>query len=484
MPTWDKRQCQRNSKCVDSGNSCNDEGVCICVYAENEYAVGAGASAMCIPREDMNFIMPALKAFVYFLVATALLFALFCLGWIYYYRTNMLVKVAQPMCLCLIVVGCVISIFSIIPMGYDTEYRDNSDDIRLADAACMAVPWLWGLGFTISFSSLFAKVWRVKQLFKSAAGFRRQKVGMKSVLTIMAGMIFVEATILTTFQIVSPQIWERDVINDIDGFAIESEGGCYSESGWWFWLALVLFNVLSLFYALVLCFQTKDIPSEFAESTHIFLSVMFMFQVLVLAVPVSAMVKDDPDVFYFIRAAAVWLQNVTVLIIIFGPKMLRIFKGEDTGAAIRKTIASGVSKHSVQSFSEHNTATQQHWKTSNLRTSNSNKSLSDWKPGSSTDDLDKTGSSNKGWGADYNRDSSGAFSVTDMNKTKEDVSPLGLPIADTLDNNNKASSGAISMETEDPTLRKNNMDCTPKGQEGSCKAVLLNMVGDIVVVES
>merc|ERR1711981_1028184 len=275
-------------------------GLCVC-EAVDEYAVGIGPDATCIPAENMNFITPALRGFVYFLIALTLWVAVMCLGWIYRYRNNMLVKVAQPNCLGLIILGCIVSTTSIIPMGIETEYRD-SPDINGADAACMAVPWLWGLGFTICFSSLFAKVWKVKQLYKASAQCRRVEVNNKSIMVIMGSMLFVECAILIAFQVVSPQIWEREVLQDVDGYAIESEGGCTSDYGWWFWLAL------------------------------------FLFQIMVLAVPVTFMVMDDPAVFYFVRAFAVFLQNFSVLCIIFGPKMYRIHTGEDTNASVRRSI--------------------------------------------------------------------------------------------------------------------------------------------------
>eukprot|EP00592_Proboscia_alata_P022881 CAMPEP_0194424740 /NCGR_PEP_ID=MMETSP0176-20130528/24051_1 /TAXON_ID=216777 /ORGANISM="Proboscia alata, Strain PI-D3" /LENGTH=407 /DNA_ID=CAMNT_0039234709 /DNA_START=63 /DNA_END=1286 /DNA_ORIENTATION=+ len=323
--------------------------MCICEVVD-EYAVGIGPTATCIPAENMNFITPALKAFVYFLIALVLVVAVGCFGWIYWYRNNLLVQVAQPNCLGLIILGCIVSTTTIIPMGYETEYRDSPDIIG-ADVACMAVPWLWGLGFTICFSSLFAKVWRVKQLFKAAAQFRRVKVDNKSIVVVMGSMLLVESVILIAFQAVSPQIWEREVLDDIDGYAIESEGGCTSENGWWFWLALILFHVVSLFYAMVLCFQTKNIPSDFAESSHIFLAVMFLFQIMILAVPVSVMVMDDPVVLYFVRAFAVFLQNFSVLCIMFGPKMYRIHTGEDTNATVKASIQSTRPKNSVSGVS-------------------------------------------------------------------------------------------------------------------------------------
>jgi hypothetical protein len=226
------------------------------------------------------------------------------------------------------------------------------------DAACMAAPWLWGLGFSITFSALFAKVWRVKKLYGASAAIRRVQVHAKDVLFIMAGVVGVETAILLAFQFVSPHQWERMVLQDIDGNSVDSVGQCTSDSGWWFFASLVGFNVLSLFYALVLCYQTKDIPSDFAESNYIFLAVMFMFQILVLAVPVSAMVREQTNVFYFIRVFAVFLQDFTVLVIIFCPKMLRIYKCEDTLATVRAAVRSGVSQGPVSGISGLPTATK------------------------------------------------------------------------------------------------------------------------------
>lgn len=122
----------------------------------------------------------------------------------------------------------------------------------------------------------------------------------------------------------SPLKWVREVTEHLDGFATTSVGECQAGTkGWAFYLGLVVFHVVCLCYALVLCFQTKDINSDFAESSFVSLAVAFMFQVLVLVAPISALVHENTDVFYFIRATAVFLQNFTVLVLIFVPKIVR-----------------------------------------------------------------------------------------------------------------------------------------------------------------
>jgi hypothetical protein len=168
---------------------------------------------------------------------------------------------------------------------------------------------------------------------------RRQSVDYKDVFFIIVIVIAVEMIVLITYQVVSPQIWQRDVVEVIDGYSIESIGRCSSENGSWFQGALVAVDVICLFVALVLCWRTKDLPTDFSESNHIFLSVMFAFQILLLTVPVYFMVHQNANVFFFVRMGGIFLQNFSVLMLMFLPKMRRIFIGEDTARSIQMAIA-------------------------------------------------------------------------------------------------------------------------------------------------
>mmetsp|Transcript_18897 Transcript_18897/g.28744 ORF Transcript_18897/g.28744 Transcript_18897/m.28744 type:complete len:910 (+) Transcript_18897:15-2744(+) len=344
MPSWDRRDCMKLSNCQTSStaDTCDEDGNCVCEDPKNYKAVGSGAMAQCVPLEDYNLLNTGLKILSYVAVAVLLLICAFAVTWTFYYRKNHLVKVSQPMFLGLLIFGSVISSLSIIPMSVETLYRD-ADDIAWVDAACMAFPWLWGLGFSISYSALFAKVWRVKRLYKAAHRARRKQVTAKDVMIIMAIVIFIEFVILLAFQFVSRFQWERTSIQEINGYTVESVGKCTSEYGWYFMAVLVSYNVFCLIYALILCWQTKELPSDFAEGNYIFLSVMFMFQVLILAIPVSIMVRENPNVYFFMLVGGVFLQNFTVLVIIFSPKMLRIYKGEDTQATVRRHISNTMS---------------------------------------------------------------------------------------------------------------------------------------------
>ena len=113
-------------------------------------------------------------------------------------------------------------------------------------------------------------------------------------------MFAIVITLLIAWQIAAPFRWERDVVvSDGDGFALESNGKCTSEHGWYYWLVLLCFQVFCLVYALVLCFQTKHIQDDLSESSSTFLSVVCIFQINVLAMPIAAMVRFRNK--YFVR---------------------------------------------------------------------------------------------------------------------------------------------------------------------------------------
>ncbi|CAJ1935040.1 unnamed protein product [Cylindrotheca closterium] len=292
------------------------------------------------PEEDYNTISEGLHIFGFAALGILLGLCACCLAWMISCRDLWVVRISQPLFLYIILFGTVVSSIAIPFLGFETEYRFVQDiasgeltsvvnpEIGTVDAACMAVPWLYGLGFAITFSAMFAKIQRVRLIYRAGVEMRRKRVELKDVASIMVVIMTIEGAILLTWQLYDPHQWERVVLQEDEGFTTESYGYCTSDSGNYFWMAIVAFHVVCLLYALVLAFQTKDINAEYAESGSLFLAVMFMFQTQVLVIPLVALVQDDSNVFFFIRCIAVLLQNFTVLLLLFVPKMYKTLKGE------------------------------------------------------------------------------------------------------------------------------------------------------------
>ena len=295
--------------------------------------------------EEMNYISTPLLATGYALFALIALLSLACFGWIIYYRgTSAIINASQPYFLALIVLGCFIANLTLLPLSIETTYRESKStrpgsmaiiknpDIERVDVACSAGQWLYCIGFVMTFSVLLAKVMTWKQIADAGgAAPLNPKLCLKSAAWIFGTIMSVEVIVLITWQIISPQRWERTVtVVSSDGLVLESEGRCTSDHGWYFLVGLLMFHLVCLFYALLLCFEIRNSITPFSEIKWATLSLMCLFQVSILFMPIGAMVYDDIDGFYFLRVFAIFLQNLSVLSLMFGPKVWKILKKEDT----------------------------------------------------------------------------------------------------------------------------------------------------------
>jgi gamma-aminobutyric acid type B receptor len=109
--------------------------------------------------------------------------ALYCIWWtLYYRRVDAIVRAAQPLFLIMIAVGVLILASSLIPLSFDDggeggqshedSYITTSKESSLSDSfkigVCMSIPFQAFTGFTMIFSALFAKTWRVNRIVREA----------------------------------------------------------------------------------------------------------------------------------------------------------------------------------------------------------------------------------------------------------------------------------------------------------------------------
>jgi hypothetical protein len=93
-------------------------------------------------QENLNLIPASLKWTGYGLFGFNLLVISICAAWIIRYRNTAEVRFSQPFFLMLVLLGCLISSSTIVAMAKESS-----------DAACMAVPWLYSVGFCCTFGT-------------------------------------------------------------------------------------------------------------------------------------------------------------------------------------------------------------------------------------------------------------------------------------------------------------------------------------------
>jgi len=126
-----------------------------------------------VPTEDLSQISYSLKITGIVFAAVQGIACVFFAAWTIHYRGHGVVKKSHPIFLLLLLLGCSLMTLSILPTLVQAEYRYEQDaftgeqttvpnkNVARADAACMAFPWCFNIGFGAIFSALFAKIWRI-----------------------------------------------------------------------------------------------------------------------------------------------------------------------------------------------------------------------------------------------------------------------------------------------------------------------------------
>ena len=345
MPTWAQRDCTKLSPCNTPdgaySGTCRTDGTCECAN-ENEVPFGRGPTAAChtIPSEDMTYINPSLKILGYVFVAIQCTASAFFITWTYRYQDRTVVRLSQPIFLVFVAFGCGLMSLSTLPLAQEGGYRFERDPltrtetdvpvdgVALLDVACMAFPWLLATGFSITFSALFAKIVRVRKIMYNAERFKRKKVPVRDVLGIMVIVMVVEFAVLLAWQLVAPLRWSREVIATSDlGYPTQSVGRCAADdpvTSRAFAIGLFAINFACILTALVLCYLTRQVKSELNEAKFVTASVISIFQVLLLVIPIAIIASDETSASFFVKSAATFIIGFAVTMFIFVPKLVNL----------------------------------------------------------------------------------------------------------------------------------------------------------------
>mmetsp|Transcript_28462 Transcript_28462/g.69038 ORF Transcript_28462/g.69038 Transcript_28462/m.69038 type:complete len:719 (+) Transcript_28462:29-2185(+) len=304
-------------------------GKCQCVSAK-----WTGDDCSIEVLEEMNRVPPALKIVAYAMFGISCLVIAICLGWLGWKRSTVEVRVLQPLFLCLVLLGCLISSSTILVMTQDDEDGTVPN--------CQLIPWLYSIGFCITFGTLFAKIRRTYLLFKSAVDMRRVKVTAGETVCVIGAVLLADIVILVTWTVTDPLVYRREIINtDIFGEPLESQGFCTSEN-WIIFASLIgVLHLGLLLAACVLCYFSRKISSAFQEGKYLSIAMVSNLQIFVVGVPVLILVGSDPVTGFLLRTAIVWINDLAVVVLIFGHLMYLVHWGpkeETMGGAVNKAI--------------------------------------------------------------------------------------------------------------------------------------------------
>ncbi|GAX23840.1 gamma-aminobutyric acid type B receptor [Fistulifera solaris] len=297
-----------------------------------------------------------LKYLGYTAFGAVALCALFCIAWTIRYRQNLVVKAAQPFFLLMITGGVLVLASSLIPLSMDDGGDDSTKSTTYRVGVCMSVPWLAFIGFTVTFSALFSKTWRVNRIIQAKATLSRIKVETKDVLGPFFLLLTCNILVLTLWTVLDPLTYTRNKNEGTDYWnrVISTHGSCESDKAHAFLAPLAGINWSVIVIACYQAYEARSIKSEFSEAKYIGLALFSLFQAFITGIPVLVIVRDSPQAYYISLSLMITLLSLAVLVLIFVPKIMmqRQYAGLSEAEQRRKLQSSVVRSSNDRSSSQ------------------------------------------------------------------------------------------------------------------------------------
>ena len=323
--------------CDPNFGEANARGECVCISSKY-----TGDDCSIEIPENVNLIPLSLKVIAYIMLAMNVITIAICATWLYWKRDTFQVRVSQPSFLLLVLVGCLISSCTIIVLA-----QEDAEDGPVR--ACLAIPWLYSMGFSVTFGTLFAKIRRVYHIFKSArdgVATRNNVISVKETLAVIGTVLLVDVSILVVWSVVDPLHWSREVTSsDKFGTPLESQGRCVSDYWLLFAGAIALLHLALMAVACYLCYVARDIPTQFSEGKYVSIAMISNLQIFVIGVPILIIIGTDPQSSFFVRSVIIWMNDFVVVTLIFGNLMYSVHFDTAIQSAdgIRQTVVQHVS---------------------------------------------------------------------------------------------------------------------------------------------
>jgi len=254
-----------------------------------------------------------------------------CSVWTLRNRSTVVVNAAQPFFLAMVAAGVLLMASSLIPLSYDDGGSGDGHDDQLffgvsnmrSVAICMSIPWLGLTGFTVTFSALLSKTLRVKTLFRAKVKYARIKVTVCDVLRPFFMLLTLNSAILIAWTVKDPLTYVRGVSVGTDFWnrVISTYGGCQSDNVAAYLAPLAVLNLGVICATIYQVYQVRDVKSVFSEAKYIGLTIGVMFQVFSTGIPVVAVVRENAEVFYLVLAIVIFFLCMSILLLIFLPKI-------------------------------------------------------------------------------------------------------------------------------------------------------------------
>ncbi|CAB9522237.1 acid type B receptor subunit 1 [Seminavis robusta] len=285
---------------------------------------------------DMNFIPRGIQAFGWGLMTFIIVLSACCIAFAQHYRTKQTVAAAQPAFLMMISSGCLLMATAILPMSLQEPIPESGLDI-----ACMSQLYLVCIGFCVSFSALFCKLYRINKLQQGASQFRRVTIDVKDVMYPLVIMVMLNLAVLVAWTVADPLKWDRrepEHARDEFNRTIASYAVCSSSNetfGKVFGTLLFAINFVALALANWESYKGQKLPSHVNETRRIAFSMFFLIEACLLGIPILLVVQSNSTGSFLVKAVLIFWLCAAIL----GPMFLPLWNKQTGRESLTRSVS-------------------------------------------------------------------------------------------------------------------------------------------------
>jgi hypothetical protein len=208
--------------------------------------------------------------------------------------------------------------------------QENTKACELGGDMCNIRLWCFAYAFTLSFSPLFAKTWRVHKIFNNVK-MRKQKVNDAQLFKIVGSLCLLVGVYLAVWTAVDRMTLTRTYDSYImldDVKSVPYRENCASEMGF-IWTAVLFGGMLMMVsFGAFLAYEARNarIPAmnDAKETGFAIYNVLFLG---IIIFPVSLMVKNNENAHYILSTIGNFVGVTGIITVLFVPKMFALKSG-------------------------------------------------------------------------------------------------------------------------------------------------------------
>eukprot|EP00008_Paramoeba_atlantica_P015127 CAMPEP_0201492958 /NCGR_PEP_ID=MMETSP0151_2-20130828/35504_1 /ASSEMBLY_ACC=CAM_ASM_000257 /TAXON_ID=200890 /ORGANISM="Paramoeba atlantica, Strain 621/1 / CCAP 1560/9" /LENGTH=1255 /DNA_ID=CAMNT_0047880065 /DNA_START=84 /DNA_END=3848 /DNA_ORIENTATION=- len=227
--------------------------------------------------------------------------------WIAMNQDSPVIRMASPVFCLLLLFGCEIGVCAVYFLT--GEPTDN---------ICRARAWFFCLGFSLMFSALFAKTWRLHRIYLSARDFKNKPISVGQLLGVMfVGML--PTIILLILWSAIDSLEPRPIDDDKNDDKVIIQ--CQSDNQWVWQGLLIAVNALLVLYGCYVSIITRKIQLSFNESRYIALAIYNVAVLAPVGIAIGSGLENILIAWYAILCACILVGAFLCVFVLFAPKL-------------------------------------------------------------------------------------------------------------------------------------------------------------------